>query len=408
MLIFNKLFVFRIYMSSARILINFFAWTPFYKDYFSSAPNRIIIFRTCALGDFILSVPTFKAIRERFPQARICLVTASSSHAQQRERVRSYAGRDSLPWLKFVVPSIIDEVIYVDSFDMRSFFKRHRKSVCEFNPDLTIHVSEGSSSTLSLIKKIFFLRMLGVKGQILGLNRSRSLRFFRNLQYEAGIYKPRVLELLESTTDIPNMPKSLPEQVEFPLNLSKTESQFGSNLWRAHGLDERIVIAMAPGAVQPHKRWPLNAFADLCRKLIDEFNVCIIVMGPQTELASGKLLESISDNKVINLIGKTSISESASLFTKIAFLVSNDGGAVHLASAFNCPVISIISGIEYPGSIEPWNSPDLSVRIDTPCSPCYSFTCCPQSHNKCIKNIPVESVMTQCRKAMQFSISRRT
>jgi len=405
---FNKLFVFRMYMSAARILIKTFALSPFHKDFSRFAPERIIIFRTCALGDFILSVPTFSAIRQRFPDARICLVTMSSSHAHQRERVHTYAGRDSLPWLSFVVPTIIDQVIYIGALDLLTILKTHRKSVREFKPDLTIHVSEGSSSTLSVIKKIIFLRILGVKGQILGLNRPRSLRLFRNLQFNTGLFKPRVLELLESTDDIPNMPIYLGKQVKFSLNISNAENQFASDFWRVHELDGHTVIAVAPGAIQPHKRWPINAYVDLCLKLIDELDAHIVVVGNKNDFTLGEMLARIPGNRVINLLGLTSIGESAALFSRIAFLVSNDGGAVHLASAVGRPVVSIISGIEYPGSIDPWHSPHLSVRLETHCSPCYSFTHCPQLHNKCITGISVDSVMDRCRSAIALGSTVRT
>jgi heptosyltransferase II len=402
----NRYHLFLFYNFFSRALIRTISWSPFANNLLHTQSRNILIFRTCALGDFLLSVPTFTALRNRFPNARICIITTTSSHSIQRQKVSAYAGIDSLPWLKLILPSIIDEYIFVSSFDFISFFKIYRQSVRKFNPDLTIHVSEGSSSSLSLVKRIAFLRLLGVKGPILGLDRPRSFRFFRSTQFDAGIYRHRVLALLESLKDIPGIDKYLESPPIFPLMLSQSDHNYSFNFFSEHGLHGRTVVAVAPGSIQPHKRWPIQSYLYLCGKMIEEFDAYIVVVGTRDDFSLGQVLSNSFDSRVINCAGITSISESAALFLNVSFLVANDGGSVHLASAVNCPVVSIIPGIEYPGSIEPWNSPDLSVRHQTPCSPCYSFTNCPLGHNKCMTDISVVDVMDRCRAAMRFNLHR--
>jgi ADP-heptose:LPS heptosyltransferase len=85
---------------------------------------------------------------------------------------------------------------------------------------------------------------------------------------------------------------------------------------------------------------------------------------------------------------------------RCAVLVGNDGGAMHLAAAVGCPAVSLIPGIEFPGSVDPWGYSHLSVRHPTQCSPCYSFTYCPLGHQDCMREITVDAVLEKCAKAL--------
>ena len=65
---------------------------------------------------------------------------------------------------------------------------------------------------------------------------------------------------------------------------------------------------------------------------------------------------------------------------------------MHLGDAMGAKVISLIPGIEFEDSIEPWNNKDNAIRLPIVCAPCYSFLSCPLGHNKCMTDISVESV----------------
>jgi heptosyltransferase-2 len=105
---------------------------------------------------------------------------------------------------------------------------------------------------------------------------------------------------------------------------------------------------------------------------------------------------AIDPERVCNLAGVTSIAQSAALLRRCILLVGNDGGAMHLGDAMGCKVVSIVPGIEYPDSIEPWHNKALAVRHPVDCSPCYNFVTCPQGHNRCMTELPVERVLERC------------
>jgi heptosyltransferase-2 len=157
------------------------------------------------------------------------------------------------------------------------------------------------------------------------------------------------------------------------------------------------LIAVAPGSIQPHKRWPLESFKHLLSSLMDQYeDARFLVIGTPADKEMGIKLAEIAPQKIQNLAGINSISQSAALLKKCHLLVGNDGGAMHLGDAMGCKVVSIVSGIEYPNSIEPWHNKDLAIRWPVECAPCYSFVSCPKGHNKCMNLIPVSLVLEKC------------
>ena len=98
--------------------------------------------------------------------------------------------------------------------------------------------------------------------------------------------------------------------------------------------------------------------------------------------------------KVINLAGKTSISQLTSILKRCALFISNDSGLVHIASAIGTPVISIF-GRSQPGlSPKRWGplgKRDRYLHKEVGCIQCLAHNC--QKEFACLKAISVEDVL---------------
>jgi ADP-heptose:LPS heptosyltransferase len=163
----------------------------------------------------------------------------------------------------------------------------------------------------------------------------------------------------------------------------------------------RRLVFVAPGSIQPHKRWPLALFAELITALQQQHQeLHFIVIGTGSDHGLGEQLRGLAPERCSNLAGVTSLAQSAALLQHDSLVVGNDGGAMHLGDAMGAKVVSIVPGIEYPISIEPWNNRQRAVRHPVPCAPCYSFVNCPQGHNRCMTDLPVQAVLDQCNKAL--------
>ena len=154
---------------------------------------------------------------------------------------------------------------------------------------------------------------------------------------------------------------------------------------------------MAPGSIQPHKRWPPAKFEQLCNQLLQQRqDAVLVVIGTAGDAALGQALCSLAPGRVFNLAGQSSIAQSAALLAHCTLLVGNDGGAMHLGDAMGARVVSIVPGIEYPDSIEPWHNRRWAVRHPVECAPCYNFVKCPLGHNDCMVKLPLEPVLAHC------------
>ena len=200
--------------------------------------------------------------------------------------------------------------------------------------------------------------------------------------------------------ELPGMPPVEEMEITFPLNLEPTARPWSEDLWRKRGWFGARVVAVAPGSVHSHKRWPIEHFIALCQELAGHYQVSIVVIGTFLDKSLGeRLVESVT-GEVVNLAGETTLSQSGALLERCTLLVGNDGGAMHLGSAMGCPVVSIVPGIEYPGSIEPFFNRHFAVRHPVGCAPCYSFTHCPMKHNECMAELPVSDVFERCARVL--------
>ena len=197
---------------------------------------------------------------------------------------------------------------------------------------------------------------------------------------------------------------ALPEGAEAPsqwplpeLKVSATELR----AWRERlGLaaDGRPVVALAPGAVGPSKRWPAAYYAELAQRLAAEGTWVWVIGGPgETEIAAEIVRSDPGD--IRDLTGpdlRNAILALAAANTA----VSNDSGLLHVAAALGIAAVGIF------GPTSPWHWAPLNpiaAVIETasqlPCRPCHKPVC-RLGHHLCMRDISVDQVGTAIRQAL--------
>jgi ADP-heptose:LPS heptosyltransferase len=91
----------------------------------------------------------------------------------------------------------------------------------------------------------------------------------------------------------------------------------------------------------------------------------------------------------MDLAGRTSLRELVVLLERAELVIANDSGPMHIAAALGKPLVSLF-GPTNPVRTGPYLRGDSVVRVEIPCSPCYSRSC---SHISCMRWIDVEHVM---------------
>ena len=365
------------------------------------SPREILVFRTCGLGDFILSAPAFHMLRERFPDARITLLTTHTSEKAMRNKVAAYAGGTrAAPWIELLRPHLIDDVVLIDDALSLADIRAARQTLRQRRYDLVIQMMDVGLPWRRRLKKLIYIAaLLGPVRQI-GWRRRGTIEMGHvpAVDPQLGHHVHGPLQFMAELK--PATPYN-DADIRFDLRPSAAALAWAEDWVTNHVGESRRLAVIAPGALHAHKDWPLEKYAALAARLLAHHSDLVIaVSGSPADAAKGEALASIDPGRVFNLCGLTNIDQSTALFGHAAMVVGNDGGAMHMADAVGAPTISIVPGLEFPTSIEPWHNQNLAIRHPVNCAPCYSFTYCPKEHNRCMREIEVGTVLKNCESVL--------
>ena len=156
---------------------------------------------------------------------------------------------------------------------------------------------------------------------------------------------------------------------------------------RSLGLSEHEqLICFGPGAeFGPSKRWPPEHFATLANLILRHSPHAQIVL-----LGSPKDAEVCAEIKALcppvhALAGQTSLTQALALLSGATAVVSNDSGLLHIASAFNRPVLAIYGSTD-PDHAPPFSQGAKSFSLRLACAPCKQRDC-PLGHHDCMRKL---------------------
>jgi len=388
----KKIILFRLFLKTQ--ILRSLVFLFFRKRDMKGFPKSIILFRTCLLGDFLFAIPTISILRKNFPNTKIVLMTSFAASKKTVLGGAKYVDKDSiaLPLFKFIYPSLVDEIVYLPNFSI-STLKQVRHKVKELNPDLFFLLYHPGDLLLGIIKKIVLFKIIGVKKNFYGYKVKRDYSYGTDIQHELGLIIHKIEGPLEAIREYDKFNNLDFSTIDFPLEISNDAFNWARE--KLNVPSKTLIVSLAIGSIQPHKRWPIEKFGELAIKILSCANVKFVLIGTNGDKDLGTYLEAILGSHQINLIGKTDVEQLAAILKQSDILIGNDGGAVQLGAAVKTNTISIIPGLEYPNSIEPWGYFDNVVRHPVECAPCYNMTECPLGHNKCMTDLPVDQVFKQ-------------
>jgi len=373
----------------------------FPRQTLSGTPGAVLVYRTGRLGDFINAIPALSWLHERFPAARITLLTTCSTQKSMQTLTKRYlTSLRELPWLDFVVPSVVDKACVFSLEDGWRGWREVREAVKTIQPECMFFVSAAGESFRSRAKKLLFARLAGVRGPVYGW-RMRSNRYFLpHVQYRAGLFEHQAQAGLRAVGECPALAGIEEQEVAFPIAVDPASTAWADELLSGLGWTDKLLLAVAPGATFEHKRWPVYNYVHLCRILQSRKAVRFAVIGAGSEAALGDQLAEALGPACLNLAGQTSLRQLAALLRRCVLLVGNDGGPAHLASALGCPCVTVTSALDFPIYWEPWNSRGRAVREVVPCQFCLDLEKCPLGTNACILSVKLPDVLGACERIL--------
>ena len=192
-----------------------------------------------------------------------------------------------------------------------------------------------------------------------------------------------------------------PELVIFP-----EEEQAMAGRFAQGGLTASdVVVGINPGSTYGEaKRWLPERFAEvterLCRTICEsrEQQVSVVIFGAKGEERLGQEIAARLSSRSLVLSGATTIRELMAAVKRCAMLLTNDTGPMHIASAFQVPIVAIFGPTDWR-TTSPFGEAHAIVRQPVDCAPCLLREC-PIDH-RCMTGVSVEQVYQAATKQLK-------
>jgi heptosyltransferase-1 len=289
-------------------------------------PQNILVIDFGQLGDVVVSLPALRAIRERFPAARITVAVGLSAAAVVD--LSGYANA-TLP---------VDRVALRDGPKPASIMRIFKlvQQVRQQNFDFVIDLHSLSETNL-----LGFLS--GASHRLFSRRPGRSLDFLSNFRPQPPVEDTsptkhavdRYLDLLIplGIKDAPRVPK-LKTRVE-------DDKLVEEILKREKANTGAPLVGIFPGAGHPSRRWPVERFAELADRLVRNDGVRIILFaGPEERELVKQIRGSFPKSTIV--LDRLTIPQLASALARLAVFVSNDTGPMHIGAAVGTSVVIML------------------------------------------------------------------
>ena len=174
----------------------------------------------------------------------------------------------------------------------------------------------------------------------------------------------------------------------------RTKWQPGSARW----------IILLPGARWDNKRWPVENFGDLTRRMLTLApDLKFVVLGTAADQPLGREITAVDPQRCLDLTGQTSLLEMIEWVRLGELVITNDTGPMHIAAALRKPVIALFGPTD-PAGTGPYGQPENVLQTTSlPCVPCMSGRCAYEQPLACLRQLTPALVFERARAALEKS-----
>lgn len=184
--------------------------------------------------------------------------------------------------------------------------------------------------------------------------------------------------------------------------ISEAARAAASAHWTDWALEGRRVVAIQPSAGAVLKSWPIERWAGVADRLVEDGDAVVLTGAPADAALLGGIAERMMRAPAAVLRGQ-SLDVTAAVFERCDLLIGLDGGAAHLAAAVGTPTVRLYG----PASADrygPWptGAPDQHVLVTrtlacVPCGNLESPPCGARSLPACLLATDVDDVVELAR-----------
>jgi len=339
---------------------------------------EIVLLRLDRIGDFILGVPAYRALRQAHPDAHISVVVPSP--VAELAKVCPY----------------FDDVYIFDALWLLPGYPAWDRWKSALNL-----VKFLRSKPADLLLDFRYQSRLdplvaGLSGakERAGFDLGWVSRFLTKKapRPAAGLHQVDRNLLLLQALGITVVDRNL--EAWFDEHDKKTAENHLPNQELLPGLPR---IAVYIGAAAPSKRWREESFEVLIHELHANTQADILVLGGEGDLGFSQEVVDGLECPIVNLVGKLTLRQTAALMEDCKVFIGCDSGLTHLAAACGVPVVSLFSAAN---EVEVWQPFGPKVKVLTqhpPCSPCRAHECQRTDGYFCMAEIKPEDVIAEVK-----------
>ncbi|MBN1560902.1 lipopolysaccharide heptosyltransferase II [candidate division KSB1 bacterium] len=329
--------------------------------------NKILIIRSSSIGDILLATPLLRLLRHRFQTARIDFIIKTQFHDLLR------------------MNPLIDHIYTLDTREGISALIRLRKEAREQGYDLVIDIHNNIRS--------HYLRRIP-HAHIVKIKKYKWSRFFL-VAFGWNFYRaivPVHQRYIDTVAHLGIVDDG--RGLEFYPDPA-VQTSMHSRLGEA-GFDfDRPTVGVAPGASFATKRWPVENFAQVVKRMVDELKVQILLFGDTSDAQLTQYIARAAEHSVFDLAGKLTLMESACALAYSNVVLTNDTGLMHLATAFKISTVAIFGPtVRELGFFPVGANTSVIENIGLSCRPCTHTgrKTCPKKHFQCMREIKPDQV----------------
>jgi heptosyltransferase-2 len=324
--------------------------------------RKILIIQTASIGDVILSTPVLEKLHKFYPEASIDLLVKTGMEGLFLNH----------PFLHKLISWNKKEAKY------KNFIKilfRIRKE--KYDAVITVQ-----RFALTGIMTAFS----GAKIRI-GFSKNPFSRFF--------------------TTSVPHIFREGMHEVERNLMLisALTDDSFvkprlyptASDSARTAGYKSGVYYTISPASLWFTKQYPLEKWIEFISYIPNQSKIYLLGSASDKRLCE-EIIKKSAHPGCVDLSGKMSFLESASLMKDAKMNFTNDSAPMHLASSTNAPVTVIYCSTVPRFGFGPLSDDSKIVETgELYCRPCglHGYRACPEKHFRCATQIDVDQLVTR-------------
>ncbi|MFQ5428136.1 MAG: glycosyltransferase family 9 protein [Thermodesulfobacteriota bacterium] len=355
-------------------------------------PRAVLIIQTAKIGDMVCSTAVFRALRQRFPEARIAVLADPGACGIL----------ESNP--------CVDEIIPVTARELKGLGGKLRVADRLRSEGFNISVTLMPNVANTIVPFWALIpRRLTVGPDSAGLTFRLASLFHTTVawHHRNRSVATTYAELLEKGLSIPADAES--ERLEVAVTGDAMEKS-GNLLQKAgvvvdvkEGEKKDLLIGMAPAARNKLKEVSPKLYAEVADKLIRDLSARVVLIGGRGDhVAVGHVVHEMKC-EAIDMSGRFTLSELPSLLARMDLFISVDSGPVYMAVAMGVPTVNMAG----PCAMEerPLGDKNIVIQKDLPCSPCsYTFktaTTCHTGDRECVTNLTSGPVIAAAKKLLE-------